>query len=345
MRRSAALVLTFAALAGACAPRPPRPVVGPPPIGEAPRTIRVGIPEARRYRVVAMPLEAYVAGAALAEISLGGVDQAAAQRLLAVQALLARTYAAVNMGRHAREGFDLCATTHCQLFKPADLWPARFREQAEAAVAETRGLFILHDGAPILALYHADCGGHTSAAHEVWPGPSRPYLQPVGDPFCRRQASRWEWAVPAGRLAEVLRADPRTRFAGSLDRIRVARRDEAGRAVDVGLGSRGRVVRASVLRAVVIDRFGAGALRSTHFTVRRAGDRFVFEGRGHGHGAGLCQAGAVARAQAGQSPEQILGHYFRGARIGALPAAGAASRSSSRSAHEGDPAGGAHPDH
>ncbi|MBE3072627.1 MAG: hypothetical protein IMZ67_06595, partial [Acidobacteria bacterium] len=51
------------------------------------------------------------------------------------------------------------------------------------------------------------------------------------------------------------------------------------------------------------------------FTVLRDGASFVFNGRGSGHGVGLCQAGAMARARAGQSEEAILAFYYPGTRL------------------------------
>ena len=46
------------------------------------------------------------------------------------------------------------------------------------------------------------------------------------------------------------------------------------------------------------------------------GERIVrFLGRGWGHGVGLCQNGAYGLARAGQSFEQILGHYYTGIQI------------------------------
>jgi stage II sporulation protein D len=43
--------------------------------------------------------------------------------------------------------------------------------------------------------------------------------------------------------------------------------------------------------------------------------RLVVDGMGAGHGVGLCQWGAVGRARAGQSFDQILAAYFPGTRL------------------------------
>jgi stage II sporulation protein D len=96
-------------------------------------------------------------------------------------------------------------------------------------------------------------------------------------------------------------------------RIDVVERDAAGRVVRLALeGSRRVTLRGTGFRAALSEVLGALALRSTLFTVSRSGERFVFEGRGFGHGVGLCQAGALARARAGETPHDILAFYYPG---------------------------------
>ena len=42
---------------------------------------------------------------------------------------------------------------------------------------------------------------------------------------------------------------------------------------------------------------------------------WVFEGGGWGHGVGMCQIGAIGRAEAGHRYQEILRHYFTGAEV------------------------------
>jgi SpoIID/LytB domain protein len=42
---------------------------------------------------------------------------------------------------------------------------------------------------------------------------------------------------------------------------------------------------------------------------------FAFRGGGWGHGVGLCQTGAIGRAESGQDYRAILRHYFNGAEV------------------------------
>ena len=120
--------------------------------------------------VVMLGLEDYVIGSILAEADVRGLGANAAQRVAQVQAVLARTYALANRTRHAHEGFDLCSTTHCQVYRPPDALSARGESLARSASRVTAGLVITYDGLPINALFHADCGGSTSDATVAWVG-------------------------------------------------------------------------------------------------------------------------------------------------------------------------------
>jgi stage II sporulation protein D len=189
---------------------------------------------------------------------------------------------------------------------------------AEEAAAHTRGELIVFDGTVIDAVFHADCGGYTSAADAVWHGPPLTYLQAVPDTFCaRRPEAGWTWRVAAGDLRRALAASERT-LVGNVTAIDVPDRDVAGRAntVSVTTGPRAsRTMDGTEFRAAMLRVFGTRSLRSTRFTVTREGNDFVFSGRGNGHGVGLCQAGALARIRAGESAEDVIKYYFRGARV------------------------------
>jgi stage II sporulation protein D len=264
----------------------------------------------------------------MAEVSVGGLDPLLARRVLELQAIAARTFAVANLGRHARDGYDLCDGTHCQLFRA--IGPATARQAASAAAEATRGEVIVADGATIEAVFHADCGGHTSAAELVW-GEPRTYLQPVADPACARpSATGWTWRVGRSDLQRALAGT--AGLPSRIDDIEITSRDVAGRVTMIALRSaRSHSTRApgsvrsgsedatslkgTVFRAAMLRTFGATSLRSTLFTVTRRGDEFTFAGRGNGHGVGLCQAGARQRIAAGQSPEEVIRHYYRGARV------------------------------
>lgn len=262
-----------------------------------------------------VPLEAYVAGALAGEQAVGALPPAVAPRVLELQAIISRTYGATNRGRHAREGFDLCSETHCQVFRPGALAAAR-RALVDAAVTATAGLVVTFGGRSIQTLFHSDCGGHTSAAADVWGGADQPYLAARPDPLCAiRAQSAWTLRMTMAELRQALAADPATRQVGAVKSIDVGQVDAGGRASTVLIGGpKPLVVRGEDFRRAVTASLGPRSLRSLKLTIERAPDGFVFRGRGFGHGAGLCQAGALARLQAGATVREVLSYYYPGTR-------------------------------
>jgi len=276
--------------------------------------IRVQVREGTALVVREVALEDYVATAALSEIHPEIADEDVAERMFEVQAVIARSYAASNRGRHAKDGFDVCATTHCQMYEPARLRTSRWAAVARAAVQRTGGQLLWFADAPARAVFHADCGGHTSNAASVWGGVAPAYLSGASDdgPACNAHAD-WTFETRTAALRAALNADPRTAVGARLDRIEIAGRDEAGRAEQILLrGTRTFAIRGEVFRDVLTRAFGVKSLRSTLFSVTKSRDVFAFSGKGFGHGVGLCQAGALARLKAGASPDQVLAHYFPG---------------------------------
>jgi stage II sporulation protein D len=84
---------------------------------------------------------------------------------LAAQAVVSRTFALASRSRHRAEGYDLCDLAHCQVF--AAKGPAS--AAAKIAVAQTSSLVLLKGSVALRpAFFHADCGGHTSTARDVF---------------------------------------------------------------------------------------------------------------------------------------------------------------------------------
>jgi stage II sporulation protein D len=315
IRVSASAVPLAVALATIAGCGPARPVRLP--AGDVPATLRVQVRESGALRVREVPLEDYVFTTVLSEVDPSIRDRALLERMFEVQAIVSRTFAVAERGRHARDGFELCSATHCQLYEPARVRASRWTDVARAAVSRTRGALLWFGSAPAHAAFHADCGGYTSAAEHVWGGSTPAYLAGARDSGPARDAhADWIFDTRVATLRDALNRDARTAVGAALQRVDVSTRDPAGRAERITLrGTRTLAVRGEVFREVVTRALGARTLRSTLFTLRRSGDRLVFNGRGFGHGVGLCQAGALARLKAGSSPERVLAFYFPGARV------------------------------
>ncbi len=96
-------------------------------------------------------------------------------------------------------------------------------------------------------------------------------------------------------------------------------------------GPSGRITRLKIVgekRTIIVGKeleirkwLSKSHLYSSAFVVKkegRTGDgaaTFTLHGAGWGHGVGLCQIGAAVMATKGYSPEQIVLHYFRGAKV------------------------------
>jgi stage II sporulation protein D len=288
--------------------------------GATPRQIRIRILDAGRAVVRSVPLEEYVRATILSEFAPPAGDGAVVGRMFEVQAVLSRTYALSHLGRHNRDGYDLCATTHCQLFEPSRLKTSRWAPAAGEAVRKTAGIVLWFDRETAAALFHADCGGHTSTPATVWGGTAHPYLRALTDdgPASRAHGT-WRYEATRDAIRLALNADARTAIGARLERITVVERDDAGRAARIALhGQRAREVKGEVLRDALTRAFGVRTIKSTWFDVHDQRTSFLFEGRGFGHGVGLCQAGALARIEAGNSPSSVLQRYFPGTKLRTL---------------------------
>ncbi len=296
----------------ASSPSPMKQPVTTPQEARPSLTLKIGYESAGNQEILHVPLEEYVMGSVLSEVALGLVTPSSRTYVARLQAVLARTYAVVNRGRHYDEGFDLCSNTHCQLYKPLSIFSEDLLRVAKVASLETEGLIIVYNNRPIQALFHSDCGGHTSSAGLVWGGPTPPYLHAVEDSLdIAGTHTSWTFSIATEKLLAALNKDRRTYVGERLNRVEIVERDISGRAVRIVLdGDRAPMVRGEELRAVITRHFGPRTIRSTRFDVRYEPDLFVFSGTGFGHGVGLCQRGAIARIQAGQSFSEIIQHYY-----------------------------------
>ena len=296
-------------LAGACTPTPPR----------LPGSVTAGVPARLRVRVAgrvaAIPLEEYVLGVALSEVTPTGESAHVATRMYEVQAIIARTYAASHVGRHASEGFDVCDDTHCQAYQPARITTSSFAAPARDAVRRTAGRILRFGRQPAQTLFHADCGGHTTTPAVAWGGAAFAYLPASPDDVPGLSHRTWQFAGTASEWATLLSRDQRTNPGGPLRAMRVLQADVSGRAVLVEIaGPQIKRVAGETLRTVITAARGARSFMSSRFQITRTPEGFRADGTGFGHGVGLCQVGAIARARRGDSLQAILAHYYPGTR-------------------------------
>jgi len=211
----------------------------------------------------------------VAGVLVSEVGKGHAPALYAAHATVSRTYALNTYGRHRLAGYDVCDQVHCQAFDGVSTVNDTIREGCRA----TRHLVITDRlGRPIPAAFHSNCGGTTRSSQAVWQKTS-PHLLPVQDIECTNGAhAHWERVIDANDWKEW--------------QMQVA--DESVNCVE----SR--------------EKFG---LPSDRFDVRVDGEAVKLSGRGFGHGVGMCQEGAISRAQNGASAWAILSTYYQEIRL------------------------------
>ena len=256
------------------------------------RTLRVG--SVTDGHITIVPLEVYVA-----RVLAGEADPKAGDAAQQALAIAVRTYTLKNSNRHARDGYDLCDSTHCQVPRPSTPTSRR------AAMA-TVGQVLTWHGELAEVFYSASCGGRSERAADVWPGADYPYLVSRSDDVCEDDP---EWTTDFA-LQDVQRALERVGFAGErLKDVRIEGRTSSGRVARLRLsGMRPDVIAGDQFRLAI----GAVNLRSTAFTLETRGDELRFTGRGFGHGVGMCVIGAARRALRGETARTILAQYYPG---------------------------------
>jgi len=274
-----------------------------------------------------LSLEDYVLGVMRAEGTME--DQPEALKALAIAI---RTYALKNIGRHAKDGYDFCSTTHCQRFVSArspsvsegnSRNPALPNGRASDtklidAVRSTAGQVLLDDRGQVIDSYFgASCGGETANIGELWGVTPPSYLRGVRDEYCDAGPhAKWIDTISRADLLRALKSDARTYVGNRLDQIVVNKRDETGRAEFITLeGEQQKVVRGWDFKIIVGRVLGWNVLKSSRFEVARSGSNFIFRGSGFGHGLGLCQEGAHVMATRGASYQRILEKYFPGTNL------------------------------
>jgi SpoIID/LytB domain protein len=262
---------------------------------------------------------------------------------LKAQAVTARGEVLAKIGaRHLGDPYLLCAEQHCQVYKGL----TAEEPGPGAAVDATRGeaLFAERNGKSRLvdSVYSAVCGGYTEDNDAVWGGPADPSLRgrPDFDPRARGMAE-FRDGIGEALVSRFVHLNPvpsycaQSGFANP-EKVRW-RRTFAQREVDeicapLGVGSvrsltvegRGVSGRARALRIAggraTARVYGELPIRklfrnlnSGMFVIEREKAGWTFAGGGWGHGSGMCQTGAIGRAERGASYREILEWYYSGA--------------------------------
>lgn len=98
---------------------------------------------------------------------------------LKAQAVVSRSYVlSSGRGRHSAQGFDVCNTTHCQVYSGN----AKEAASTNAAVDATAGQVCTHGGKIVNTVFSASNGGYIEDSVNVWGG-STPYFVSKKDDY------------------------------------------------------------------------------------------------------------------------------------------------------------------
>lgn len=286
-----------------------------------------------------LDFEHYLAGVVPSEVPAYFPKEA-----LKAMAVVARTYSLSHLKRH--DGYDICAEVHCQVYRGL----ASEAETTNKAIEATSGQQLLFSGKPADTTFHAACGGVGVDVWRTWPNSAKlPYLggrldHPAATPlaladestlrrfldapppsYCTK-SGRYRWKERFSRaelrekLSKGLQGSPGQEFRGlsQLLSVRVTQRGPQGRAEILEIRSPEKTyqVQGDAIRWLWSGgKIGTGGLQSTLFYIEEDKDGVTIVGGGWGHGVGLCQQGAAGRAEAGQSYQAIIGHYYPGTQL------------------------------
>ena len=227
------------------------------------------------------------------------------------QAVAARTYALRQRKRHGKEGFDVCASTHCQQYGGV----AVERAAANQAIKTTQGMVLQSNGALVDALFHTDSGGMTENSEDVW-GSRIDCLRAAKE--LRTETYPWEKNITAVQLSGLLAK--RGKNIGALKKIELS-------PIRIGKASQDRTVSGRVKAVTFVGKSGKAGmtgndlrsmlgLKSTLFSMTLNRNVVFIKGYGWGHGLGMSQHGAKAYADSEHwDYKKILQHYYQGAEL------------------------------
>ena len=247
-----------------------------------------------------LDLDSYLKGVLPREVIVSWPMEA-----LKSQAVASRTYLLSHLGRHQKDGFDVCRQVHCQVYGGMN----KEHPQTSKAVEETKNEVLLYNGKPIGAFFHACCGGHTEKIGAVWGSTNKPYLPAVRCGYGK--AAPWfEWSLSVSNddIVQLLKKADLIK-GNKLKSLRVKKKSRSSRAETVSVQTNKGVYNLSgnSFRLAMHPE----KIRSTLWTnLSKHKNGYKFKGRGWGHGVGMCQWGARGQALQNRSYKKILAFYY-----------------------------------
>ena len=249
--------------------------------------------------VNSIDLEQYIRGVLYHEIS----DKWPLEAIMA-QAVATRTFAIYSMEKFAARDYDVTNDIYSQVY--GGRGAERYR--TNVAVRRTAGEVLKYKGSIFPAFFHANSGGITEDASELWDINLEPLKGGVKSPFSMN-SPHYQWRRNF-RLKDVQdKLIGRGYQIGLIRDIQVIERNKSGRVRKLKITSRDgkeEIVEGKIFRDII----GPNTLRSNKYDIEMKGWYVDFVGYGWGHGVGMCQWGAYNMALMRYNYRQILSFYY-----------------------------------
>ena len=160
-------------------------------------------------------LEDYVAGVIPNEIGTWYPYEA-----IKAFAVVVRSYTLSTLGRHGSAEFDLCWTSHCQVYRGMKNVTTKIEEAAK----ESAGMVMTYGGSIVQAYYSACTGGCTCGVKEVW-GSESPYLKAIATPwehYEKETHGKWTIEYTPAELLSRLRSKGYS-LSGSIKDVKITK--------------------------------------------------------------------------------------------------------------------------
>lgn len=251
-----------------------------------------------------LPMEDYLKGVLPLEVSPKWPMEA-----LKAQAIASRTFAFFRSIESRYDNFDVAADVTSQVYggQSAEI------SQTSQAVDATRGEILLYQNQIFPAFFHANSGGATTAAENVWNLESHPSLRGGESPVDQGE-KHYYWKTKLDKQEIERKLGGGGFRVKDIDDIQILGRDASGRAKYFSIRSgAGKFKIPSPEFRMLMGNF---EFKSTLIDeIRPEGNSFLIRGRGFGHGVGMSQYGAKSLAELGYDYKKVLQYYYPGAKV------------------------------
>jgi len=226
-----------------------------------------------------------------------------------VFAIASRSYAMAMMDimRKKKKLYHVSNTNHHQTYTGI-----HNNKTLHDAVDQTKGVCLMSQGKPILAMFDSCCGGIIPARIADFDFEKVPYLKrSYACTKCKRcSIYSWNAEYNIPYLEKALKCLIPT--LKKLSSIRVSKKDKAGIAQEIVVEPGGHKISGKKLYTLLKD------VKSYWFTAKKNKNKIILSGRGYGHHMGLCQWGAREMVRDGLNYKRILHFYYPGTKLSRL---------------------------